>query len=102
MKTAFEHIVGNDRIKEYLSNLVERQSTVQSLLFAGPDGIGKGLFAHAFAELILCSNDPEGKKKLALQNHLDLHVYRPEGKIGMHSMESMRTLIRDVYLPPCE
>ena len=85
----FEDIVGNDQIKEYLKRMVEQRAVANSLLFAGPEGIGKSLFAHALAKMLLGSD-----------SHPDLHVYRPEGKIGMHSIDSMRQFSEDVYLAP--
>ena len=87
----FSHIIGNERIKEYLTRMIQKNAIGNSLLFAGPDGIGKSLFAEAFAKKILTGSG----------NH-DLHVYRPEGKIGMHSIQSMRQLKDEVYLPPYE
>lgn len=41
-------------------------------------------------------------KKIAAHNHPDLHIYRPEGKSGMHPMTSMRQLLSEVYMPPFE
>lgn len=100
----FEHIVGNPHIKRYLSAMVENNTIAQSLLFSGSDGIGKSLFAEAFAKLIFTSVDPLGihKHKLEAGVHPDLYVYRPEGKIGMHSIEAMRKLCDEVYLRPYE
>jgi DNA polymerase-3 subunit delta' len=69
--------------------MVDRRAVANSLLFAGPEGIGKSLFAHALAKTLLGSD-----------THPDLHVYRPEGKIGMHSIDSMRQFSEDVYLAP--
>ena len=85
----FENIVGNEHIKEYLQRMVERNAIANSLLFAGPEGIGKSLFAHALA-----------KKLLGSDNHPDLHVYRPEGKVGMHSIDSLRQFNEAVYMAP--
>lgn len=81
----FDGIVGNTHVKDYLSRL----KGSNSLLFAGPDGIGKSLFAQALAIQLLGSI-----------KHPDLHIYRPEGKIGMHSIASMRQLSEDVYMAP--
>lgn len=88
--TLFSHIIGNQWAKEYLARIAARNSVAHSLLFTGPDGIGKGLFAEAFARLILSSD----------VNPYDLHIYRPEGKIGMHSVDAMRQFTEEVYLPP--
>jgi DNA polymerase III subunit delta' len=100
----FDQILGNQKIKDYLASIVRNKKVGNSLLFAGPDGIGKGLFAEAFAKLLLSQNDPTGshQKKLASGNHPDIHIYRPEGKIGMHSIASMRQFNEEVYISPFE
>ncbi len=100
----FSHIVGNEAIKSYLSNAIAKGAIGNSLLFAGPEGVGKELFANAFAEAVLCVGDNAAlqRQKLDSGNHPDLHLYRPEGKIGMHSIQSMRQLSEEVYLPPYE
>ena len=91
----FAHIIGNDAAKQYLSRTVARDMIGNSLLFAGPEGVGKSLFALAFAQLLL-------GRKVATGNHPDLHVYRPEGKVGMHSIASMRQFCEEVSLAPFE
>ncbi|MBA3237401.1 MAG: AAA family ATPase [Parachlamydiaceae bacterium] len=100
----FAEIFGNDPIKRHLTQMVVRNSIGHSLLFAGPEGVGKSLFAEEFAKMILCRNDPAGSHlyKLNAGMHPDLHIYRPEGKIGMHSLAAMRSLSEEVYLPPYE
>lgn len=100
----FEDIIGNKLIKQQLQRMVAKGTVAHSLLFAGPDGIGKGLFADNFARLLLCQNDPEGKHrhKLDAGVHPDLRVYYPEGKIGAHSIDSMRQFIEEVHLSPFE
>jgi DNA polymerase-3 subunit delta' len=89
----FKKILGNDHVKEYLSRTLQKNTFGQSLLFAGPDGIGKSLFATAVAQNLLGCDGPAEK-------HPDLHIYRPEGKIGMHSIESMRRFSEEVYMSP--
>lgn len=100
----FDHIIGNQQIKDYLSHTVKRQMVGNSLLFAGPDGVGKSLFAEAFAKLLLCQDDPKEshRQKIESGNHPDIHMYRPEGKIGMHSIASMRQFSEEVYMAPFE
>lgn len=100
----YTHIVGNDHIKEYLKRMVEKRAIGNSLLFAGPGGIGKGLFAQEFAKHLICLDDPHGihRRKIEAGNHPDIRVYRPEGKIAMHSIDSMRQLSGEVYLSPYE
>lgn len=89
----FEGIIGNDLVKQYLIRMVNNKSIGNSLLFAGPDGIGKSLFAKELAFHLLESTD---------DTHPDFHVYKPEGKIGMHSIGSMRQFSEDVFLAPYE
>lgn len=100
----FDHIIGNQKVKDYLTRTANRGMIGNSLLFAGPDGIGKSLFAEAFAKMIICQDDPAGvhRSKIESGNHPDIHVYRPEGKIGMHSIGSMRLFSEEVYLAPFE
>jgi DNA polymerase-3 subunit delta' len=85
----FDAIKGNDQIKRYLKRMVETGTLGSSLLFEGPEGVGKSLFAHALA-----------KHMLGADPHPDLHIYRPEGKVGLHSIGSMRQFSEDVYLAP--
>lgn len=100
----FENIIGNDHIKDYLNRMVETKSIGNSLLFAGPDGIGKSLFAVELSKLVICQDDPNGahRHKIETGNHPDIRHFRPEGKSGIHSIESMRQFSEDVYLHPFE
>ena len=84
--------------------MLEKGRVGNSLLFAGPDGVGKGLFAQALATAILCTDDPKGahRTKIAAGSHPDLKIYRPEKKIGIHSIDTMRQFSADVYLSPFE
>jgi len=88
----FDDIVGNSVAKSCLARMLESGRVGNCLLFAGPEGIGKGLFARAFSKALL--------KQEQNSPHPDLHIYRPEGKIGMHSISSMRQFIDEVHLPP--
>lgn len=57
------------------------------LIFAGHGGEGEA--KELVSKLIGTDN-----------THPDLHRYHPEGKSGLHSIQSMRELIEQVYLPP--
>lgn len=90
----FEAIPGNERVKSYLTKMVDKQAIGQSLLFAGPESAHKELFAKELANHIL------GETRR--HHHPDLHLFQAEGKIGMHSIESMRRFAEEVYLSPLE
>lgn len=87
----FAEIPGNDLVKKYLCRIVEKGTVPQSLLFAGPEGAGKALFALAFAKMVVGTES---------DLHPDIRVYKPEGKIGQHSIQTMREFCNEVYLAP--
>jgi len=95
----FSRLIGNEFAKTALTRMVEQKSVPNTLLFYGPDGVGKSLFALSLAELLMGKAHAH---KLASGNHPDLHVYVPEGKGAIHTMENMRKLIDEVALPPFE
>lgn len=103
-KDIFAHIVGNDIAKDHLRRMIATGRVGNSLLFSGCEGIGKSLFAEAVAGTVLCADDENGvhRNKLKQGVHPDLHQIRPEGKIAMHSIDAMRRLTEQVYLPPSE
>ena len=83
---SFEHITGNERIKELLQKIIDEKNILAAYLFIGPDGIGKSLFAKEFAGMILCENEekkPCGSCKSCLEiknlNHPDFMIIEPEG-----------------------
>ena len=84
--------------------MVDQQAIGHALLFVGREGIGKSLFAQALIELIL-SQEKNGERhlaKLANHTHPDVHHYHPEGKLGMHPIQSLRQLSEEVHFPPYE
>ncbi len=52
----FEKLIGNDDTKVLLQRLAANGRVPQSTLFAGPEGVGKKLFAFELARLMLCKN----------------------------------------------
>ena len=90
----FSNLIGNDLAKVALTRMAEQRSVPNTLLFYGPDGVGKSLFALALAELLM---GPQHAR-----NHPDLHIYLPEGKSATHPIENIRKLIDEVALPPYE
>jgi len=93
------NLIGNEQVKGALRRMAEQKCVPNTLLFSGPDAIGKSLFATAFAKMLM---GPAHAPKLDSQNHPDLHIYRPEGKASVHTLESMRKLIQEMALPPNE
>jgi len=100
----FSQITGNEEIKKRLAVMLSKGALGQALLFAGAEGVGKSVFALALAAALIApaDGDLELRQRVLTAQHPDLHVYRPEGKLGLHTLESLRQLSREVYLPPYE
>ena len=50
---AFENILGNESIKELLTETIKLNNILHSYMFIGTEGIGKKLIATEFANMIL-------------------------------------------------
>ena len=87
----FDQLIGNKQVKEGLLRLIRKGQIGHSYLFTGPSGIGKSFFAKAFAGRLLEDHS---------ETHPDLHMYRIEGKLGIHSIAKMRGLSEEVFLAP--
>ncbi len=87
----FSHILGNDPIKAYLEKTIQKNQLAQTLLFSGPDGIGKSLFAKAVAKALLKS-----------EKSVDLHMFAPAGKTGLYAIDAVRELIEKEHEAPFE
>jgi DNA polymerase III subunit delta' len=93
MPCDFSHLIGNSQAKEILSGLVLHKTVPQVLLFHGPRGIGKGLFALRLAQALLKSTKAQ---------HPDLHVLHPDPDSDQHPIAALRQLIQETSLPPFE
>lgn len=102
--TCFSQIIGNELIKKQLSSMVAKRAIGHALCFAGTEGIGKSLFAWALAACIMAEFDggKDHARKIQSGQHPDIYVYRPEGKLGLHSIQSLRKLSEEVWMPPFE
>ena len=100
----FSQLIGNEEVKKRLTVMLSKGTLGQALLFAGAEGVGKSAFAFALAAALIApaDGDLELRHRVLTAQHPDLHVYRPEGKLGLHTLESLRQLSREVYLPPYE
>src|SRR5215831_2726320 len=94
----FSAIVGNDRMKALLSRAVRDGRIGQSLILAGPEGIGKQRFAMALAEAVNCERPEDGDAcgkcsqclKIARSEHPDVVRYDPDGQfIKIDQMREM-------------
>jgi hypothetical protein len=91
----FSHLIGNPQAKEILSGLVFNKAVPQVLLFHGPRGIGKGLFALRLANALL-------KNTFNKTQHPDLHILHPDPDSDQYPIAALRQLIEETSLPPFE
>src|SRR5262249_36304876 len=104
----FSAIVGNDRMKALLSRAVRDGRVGQSLILAGPEGIGKRRFAMALAEAVNCEHPIDGDAcgkckqciKIAAGEHLDVITYNPDGQFI--KIEQMREMSAEAQFKPFE
>lgn len=73
--------------------MLEKKMLPSTILFHGPEGVGKGLFALELAEKLV------GKSK---KHHPDIHILHPEEKSNQHPIAAIRLLIEEVGMPPFE
>lgn len=86
----FTSLIGHKVAVQALHQMVAKSSIPSTLLFTGPEGVGKRTCALAFAQLLT------GQKN----SPLDVHLFSPSGKTQIHPVETMRDLIREASLPP--
>lgn len=89
----FSTLLGNPGSKALLARLIEQKTLARTLLFAGPKGVGKMLFAREAALQLL---------KTSKTHPADLHIYAPTGKSALHTMETIRELISEAAMAPFE
>jgi DNA polymerase-3 subunit delta' len=104
----FSDLAGNDRIKFLLRRAVREGRIGQSLILAGPDGIGKRRFALALAQAVNCERPTDGDAcgkcgqclKVAHGEHLDVITYAPDGQFI--KIEQMREMSAEAQFKPFE
>jgi DNA polymerase III subunit delta' len=92
---AFCNLVGNERAKECLLSLLTQSKPPQTLLFSGQAGLGKRSFAIAFLQKLL---GEKHAKRIQDETHPDVVWLKPEGKIQMHAVSSIKQMIEEAPL----
>lgn len=106
----FRDVVGHRRILALLSQAIVRQTLAPSLIFAGPEGVGKRLTAVSVAQAVNCTTagaralgDACGTcaacRRIARGAHADVEIIEP-GDTGTIKVEQVRASIeRAAYRP---
>lgn len=99
----YNNIIGNEKIKKDLQDIIKSNLIGHSYIFQGPSGIGKFLFAKEFAKEILCekqNGNDECKSCIMYDsnNHPDFMIINEEEETI--KIEMIRELLRKVIEKP--
>ena len=112
MADAFENILGQPQVREFLRATVASGRVSHAYLFCGPAGSNKTLAALAFAQGILCPKGPKGPRggncgacdtcgRIMRKKHPDVRMFEPEGAAG-YLVEQVRGIVADTALAPIQ
>ncbi len=110
MSDAFDGIIGQPKVREFLRSCVSSDRVSHAYLFCGPAGSNKTQAAYAFACAILCEGNPcadcEGCTSQACRHivrkaHPDVHYLAPEGAQG-YVVDQIRDVMADTLLAPIQ
>ena len=100
----FEQIIGNQKIREQLTQAIQNQKTSHSYLFVGTEGIGKKEMAKEFAKSILCLQGPmychtcKSCIEFDTENNPDFQMIEPDG--NTIKIEQIRDMQKKVVEKP--
>jgi DNA polymerase III subunit delta' len=114
---AFPHFYGNSSITHALAQMIERQKIAQTILLAGPEGVGKATLARRFAAVLVGQPDKIERDNLSLpanmaiveererwtsekrnedpllfSTHPDFTTFAPDGPLRQITIPQMRYL----------
>ncbi len=102
---AFKDILGNERQKKILKRALQKERIPNSLLFCGPEGVGKRTLALVLAKAMNCETKADDAceacsscRAISRGNFPDVMVISPENK--MIRIDQMRILKQTAYLRP--
>lgn len=112
MGDAFENILGQPKVREFLRASVASGRVSHAYLFTGPAGSNKTLAAYALAQGILCPKGPAGPRggscgacdicgRIMRRKHPDVRYFAPEGA-GGYLVEQVRGIVADTALAPIQ
>ena len=93
MADAFENILGQPQVREFLRASVASERVTHAYLFTGPAGSNKTMAAYALAQALLCPKGPHGPRggecgacdicrRVKRKKHPDVRYVAPEGAGG--------------------
>lgn len=105
MPDAFERILGQPQVRQFLRSTIAHERVGQAYLFTGPAGSNKTLAAYAFAQAIICPERGCGTcdvcKRVLRRRHPDVRYFAPEGQ-GGYLVGQVREIVGDVDMAPIQ
>ena len=112
MADAFENILGQPQVRDFLRASVRGGHVSHAYLFCGPAGSNKTLAAYALAQAYLCPKGAKGPRggacgacdacgRIMRKKHPDVRYYTPEGA-GGYLIDQIRDIVADVQLSPIQ
>ena len=112
MADAFENILGQPKVREFLRASVMSERVTQAYLFVGPAGSNKTLAAYALAQALMCPKGPHGPRggmcgdcnrcdKVMRRKHPDVRYFAPAGANG-YLVEQVREIVADTAMAPIQ
>jgi DNA polymerase-3 subunit delta' len=106
---AFRDVAGHRRLLSLLSQAIRRQSLTPSLIFSGPEGVGKRLTAISVAQELNCISPIEATacgtctvcRRIARGAHPDVMTIEP-GETGSIKIDQVRAAIERAVFRPFE
>lgn len=102
---AFKDIIGNDRIKRILRKTLQKKKIPNSLLFSGPEGVGKKDVALVMAKAMNCQQKKDDAcevcascRAINIRNFPDVMELSPIGDVI--KIDQMRILKQTAYFRP--
>ena len=102
------NFIGNEKVIDRLSKLMESGRFPHALIIEGEEGIGKKTLAKDIACALVCRGDdkPCGEcsqcKKAIAAIHPDISEYIPAGTANSFHVDTVRNIINDAYIQPNE
>ena len=112
MADAFENILGQPKVREFLRASVVGERVSHAYLFVGPTGSNKMTAAYALAQALICPKGPKGPRggqcgaceacgRIMRRKHPDVVLLQPEGAHG-YLVDQVREIIAAANLAPIQ
>ena len=112
MADAFENILGQPKVRDFLRASVMHDRVSHAYLFCGPTGSNKMTAAYALAQAVMCPKGPHGPRggqcgscdacsRIMRRKHPDVVLMHPEGASG-YLIEQVRELVASASLAPIQ